>query len=946
MKKILLLILVMFSLFTLLNADYYTAVMTSNSVREDVSFLNKSRIDVDKVKGNQIYLYVSEDELAQLQAEGYDVEVIPNEAKEYADRLWEETKDTRDPMRNYYSYSEYVTFMQNTAADFPNICQLVDFGNSTNGNDLLFMKISDNAATDEAEPEVRYMSTIHGDEVVGYDFLIRLIDYLTSEYGTNTRVTNIVNNTEIWINPLFNPDGYLNHERYNANGVDLNRNFPTPTGNQHPDGNNWQVETQAVMNWSIGHYFTSSLMFHGGATVMNYPWDYTVTRAPDDALLQEMSLAYAEPYTAMYNSTEFDNGITNGYDWYQTLGSIQDWSYFYTNCFDITAEVYDTKWPNANLLDGLWNQNQESLLAYIEFAQNGVRGIVTDDSGNPLEAQITVSGNSKTVYSHAAVGDYHRILLPGTYTLTASLDGYRSQTIENIVVPNTGNITVNFTLQEAQEVTFNGIVRNFDGSLLSSGQIVFDTAHNYPIANDGSFIASVMQGDYQITIITGTGVHNANISLWETPENVCIVLGGSENIFSDDFESGLAQWTTSGSWGIETVNGSHALSDSPSGNYNNNINTNARTTSPINLNGNDATLSFDMYYDLEDGYDYGYLEFSTNGTSWQEIDSYNGTADWQNYSYILSGYTNLYLRFRLDTDMGVVAAGMKIDNLTVTIQNSIFGDFDADGLITDNDLDIISDYALNGTTPWGITDFEFADADDDGEITYMDAGLLSRYLKGTIGQLPLQSGVAINFVDPVINISGNSTQLNIGQDNPGDVYALLIDINSINHGQSALLNYQPGNYYAAGSYRLLYIPSAGYDQNSALIQLGYTPNTSSSITADVSCNGFESQLNIQSTDEGVNPLLKTTLSDNYPNPFNPTTTIAYEIAETGPVSLTVYDVRGRKVKTLVKAKQASGKYNIVWDGMNEAEMPVSSGVYFYRLSVGTKVFSKTMLLLK
>jgi hypothetical protein len=936
----------LFSLITFLTAEYKTAVITSRTVRTDVNYLNKAHIDVDRVKANLIYIYVSEEELIRLEAEGYSVEVIPNEAKEYADRLWEETKDTRDPMRNYYSYNEYVTFMQNTAADHPEICQLVDIGNSTNGNDLLFMKISDNVAVDEAEPEVRYISSIHGDEVVGYDFLIRLIEYLTTGYGNDNRVTDIVNNTEIWINPLMNPDGYLSHERYNANGVDLNRNFPTPSGSQHPDGNNWQAETQAIMNWSMGHYFTSSLVFHGGATVMNYPWDYTATRAPDDALLQEMSLAYAESYPAMFNSTEFNDGITNGYDWYQTLGSIQDWSYFYTNCFDITAEVYDTKWPNANLLDGLWSQNQESLLAYLEFSRKGVRGIVTDDNGNPLEAMITVSGNSMTVYSHPVVGDYHRLLLPGSYTLTASLDGYRTQTIENVIVPASGSVTVDFELQQAQVVTVNGFVRYPDGSLLGSGQIVFDSTHSFPVAGDGSFNASIIQGDYQVAIVSGNGVFNSKISLWESPENICIVAGVTENLFTDDFENGLTNWTTSGSWGIETSNGSHVLSDSPSGNYANNLNVSARTTTPINLENGEVTLSFDMYYDLEEGYDYGYLEISVNGTDWEEIDSYNGTSNWHNYSYTLTGYSNIYLRFRLNTDVGMVAAGMKIDNLQLTRQRPLLGDFDHNGVITDSDLDLIAQYALNNTSTWNLTGLEFADGDDNGIINYLDAGLISRYLKGTIGQLPIQSGTALNFLDPVVQISGDSTQLNIEQDNLNEMYALLIDIDSINHGQSAYLDYQPGDYYASGSYKLIYLPETGYDPGDVLILIGYTLNGSSQMTATVSCNGYDSEFIIQGSGDVTPQVFLTTLSGNYPNPFNPTTTIDYSLAESCHVALSIYDIRGRMINKIVDSQKVKGKYQVIWNGQDEAENPVASGVYFYRLEAGNNHLTKKMLLLK
>ena len=83
------------------------------------------------------------------------------------------------------------------------------------------------------------------------------------------------------------------------------------------------------------------------------------------------------------------------------------------------------------------------------------------------------------------------------------------------------------------------------------------------------------------------------------------------------------------------------------------------------------------------------------------------------------------------------------------------------------------------------------------------------------------------------------------------------------------------------------------------------------------------------------------LDQNYPNPFNPTTTINYNIPQSGLVNLIVYDELGREVKTLVNQYQGKGKYNINFDASN-----LSSGVYFYQLRAGSYISTKKMLLLK
>jgi len=89
-----------------------------------------------------------------------------------------------------------------------------------------------------------------------------------------------------------------------------------------------------------------------------------------------------------------------------------------------------------------------------------------------------------------------------------------------------------------------------------------------------------------------------------------------------------------------------------------------------------------------------------------------------------------------------------------------------------------------------------------------------------------------------------------------------------------------------------------------------------------------------------------TLSGNYPNPFNPTTTISYSIPTDGNVELIVYNIRGQKVKKLVKGTQPAGVYNVTWNGKDENNRSASSGVYFYKLRSSGKTAVKKMLLLK
>ncbi|MCB9068054.1 MAG: T9SS type A sorting domain-containing protein [Calditrichae bacterium] len=88
------------------------------------------------------------------------------------------------------------------------------------------------------------------------------------------------------------------------------------------------------------------------------------------------------------------------------------------------------------------------------------------------------------------------------------------------------------------------------------------------------------------------------------------------------------------------------------------------------------------------------------------------------------------------------------------------------------------------------------------------------------------------------------------------------------------------------------------------------------------------------------------LHGNFPNPFNPSTTIRYELFKPANVLLIIFDLLGNEIKTLVQSRQNAGEYNWVWDGTNGENMPVSSGVYIYQLSVDQHIESKKMLLVR
>lgn len=425
---------------------YFEVDVALSQGGKDVDVLSAAGYDVTNVDGNVATLYVTAEQLLWLNADGYQllrVEQQPSAPPE---------PETGQPkaLGAYHGYTSLTTELQAYAADHAAICRLYTLGQSVQGREIWAMLITDNPDADEEEPEFKYVSTMHGDEPVGTEMCLYLIDYLLAQYDTVQRVTDLVNATAIWIVPCMNPDGLVAGTRYNANGADLNRSFPERTElagtvfDQSPlDEASRPVEVQHIMRWTAGNSFVLSANLHTGALLFNYLFDDdgkgsgNDAPTPDDALIEALSLRYAMHNAPMYTSSSpfYPNGIVNGSLWYQASGSMQDWNYRYAGCIEGTAELSATKKPSAALLPTFWSDNQESMVSYIEGVHRGVRGLVTSSANDaPLYAKVAVAGNAQPVFTDPDVGDYYRLLLPGTYALTYSALGFENKTVAGVAV--------------------------------------------------------------------------------------------------------------------------------------------------------------------------------------------------------------------------------------------------------------------------------------------------------------------------------------------------------------------------------------------------------------------------------------------------------------------------------------------------------------------------------
>ena len=174
---------------------------------------------------------------------------------------------------------------------------------------------------------------------------------------------------------------------------------------------------------------------------------------------------------------EFNNGITNGYDWFTMNGGRQDYMNYFKHCREMTLELSDEKFLPENQLEAHWNYNRQSFLLYMEECLYGVRGLVTNSNGDPLRAKVTTLDHyidNSEIYSDSEIGNYHRMLYPGIYDFECYSYGYVPQIIENITIIDNDITFLDITLQHAIERTISGVVYSgITGQFIEGAELIF-----------------------------------------------------------------------------------------------------------------------------------------------------------------------------------------------------------------------------------------------------------------------------------------------------------------------------------------------------------------------------------------------------------------------------------------------------------------------------------------
>jgi hypothetical protein len=364
----------------------------------------------------------------------------------------------QDELSHFTSYSELESLLQQLANRFDNIMKLYNNrGRSYEGRSLWMVKISDNpGSNEEHEPEVLFVGAHHGNELIGNEMAIHIIETFLEGFGKDPRITWMVKNHEIWVIPMPNPDGTeysLNVESWRKNrspnyisestpgpldpkvypssyGVDLNRNYDIEWGD--PGGSRRLVqqsgtysgpepfsdsETPLIRDHVIAHNFTFYMDYHSGIEIILYPWGYKSEPTPDRALFERLGEHLSE-------QTGID--AIQGYDLYQTNGDAIDWIYTVTRTLSFTVELSDTNRPDEERVKAILENHIQSPLYLTCISSDPKTGsqikIIHKNIGNqsdigpyPITAMVKgvteLSGLEVRLYYKVGTNDYTMVAM-------------------------------------------------------------------------------------------------------------------------------------------------------------------------------------------------------------------------------------------------------------------------------------------------------------------------------------------------------------------------------------------------------------------------------------------------------------------------------------------------------------------------------------------------------
>ncbi len=620
-----------------------------------------TQMDITEVKPGEWFRAVAQDsDLKALDDAGISYRIVVHDMVKYN----QSQILGPGPFGNYYTYSEALAIIDSLHNKYPNIVSEKkilpnDKSDTTwDGNYVYAVKISDNVNSDEDEPEVLFTGLHHAREPISVSIMVEGIRMFAEKYGKDPLITYLVNNREIWVIPMLNPDGYLYNEKKHPNGggmqrknrrqgsgdedkqgVDINRNYPykwaldDQGSSPDPDNQTYrgpsagsEPETQSIIKLCKNHHFVTALNFHSYSRLFLYPWGYQADLACKDSseFYGWGEIATRKNHYAVVISSQL----------YPTNGSSDDWMYN-TGIFAVTPEVGTDFWQDY-MVDKQVADNMPMLIATakaagkypeLEWIEWSTGANDTISAGEEIELTVKVRNMS--------------------------------------VAEKSGSITLTLASSNPKVELVKGTAGIASLNPQTSGDNKAD-----PLKV--KLAASANDASYKLTLTVATASESYVY-------NITLPLGYRKLLINEGFETQPAAWTTD--WAISSASahsGQSSITDSPNAKYQGPKQ--YTLVSPVlDLSElSNPTLSFWHRFFIHKGQhswwkgqDWGILQAKKgSGGDWQTLKRWNGTqSNWLKERFDLSAFANsknVQIRFVLDVDSMFSEDGWYIDDVKLS----------------------------------------------------------------------------------------------------------------------------------------------------------------------------------------------------------------------------------------------------------------------------------------
>jgi hypothetical protein len=450
-------------------------------------------------------------------------------------------------------------------------------------------------------------------------------------------------------------------------------------------------------------------------------------------------------------------------------------------------------------------------------------------------------------------------------------------------------------------------------------------------------------------------------------KDLSIFFGTSGTIL--DLESSNGYLTSESGWvygsPTQTIphSGAKVWATNLTGTYANNAN--ISLTTPTIALGDNPTLTFWHYLSCQNYYDGGNVSLSNDdGATWIVLTpvggyntsfsiyslgeyGYTNNISWTQSTFNLGAYanSNVKIRWRFASNGTVASNGWVIDDIMISSY------YITPGLVTGTVTLATTDNLTS--VKIATDDHMVANPDSSGTYKmYLPQGLYSLtaslpyYSSQVSPSFSLNNAESSYNYDFTLEFLANPTELNLTIAS-GDSIVYLTWVEPA-HGTYPVLGYKVYRQFGVHPYTLV-----GQTTATAYNEQLYEEGTYHYYVQAVYEIGAGAQSDIVAVlypyvgnNENVTEVFVNSLQANYPNPFSKLTNIAFSTAKAGPVSMKIYNTKGQLVKTIANEAKAAGKYNLVWNGLDNSGNRVASGLYFYRME--SKDYSKTrkMMLMK